>query len=68
MSVLGHVIDFDDARGDGHFASDDGTVLYFHCLSIVDGSRCIAVGARASANRKTGLRGHDEAVDIRPLS
>jgi hypothetical protein len=68
MSSLGRVVDFDDARGDGHFAFDDGTVLYFHCVSIADASRTISPGTRATAVRRTGLQGHDEAVDIRPIS
>ena len=64
MNVCGVVISFDDRRGDGFVRSDEGEDLYFHCVSINDGSRHVDEGERVSARRSVGRRGHDEVVAI----
>ncbi len=58
------VVSFDAARGDGTLRDDGGREFYFHCVTIVDGSRTIDAGARVRARRRVGLRGHDEATDV----
>lgn len=59
------VIDsFDEQRGDGFFRSDDGELLYFHCVSIADGSRSIGVNVQAKGRRAVGRLGRDEIVDV----
>ncbi|HUY17329.1 MAG TPA: hypothetical protein VMV11_07185 [Acidimicrobiales bacterium] len=67
MNVLGVVLSFDDRRGDGLVRSDAGETLYFHCVSINDGSRHVDEGERISARRAVGHRGHDELVSIERL-
>jgi cold shock CspA family protein len=62
--MKGRIEAFDDHRGDGHVRGDDGKSLYFHCVSIADGSRSIALGERVSARRGIGRLGHDEAIEI----
>jgi len=66
--VTGVIEHFDDRRGDGWLRASDGELLYFHCVEIADGSRTIAIGAIVSAQRRVGHVGHDEAIDVRPLS
>jgi hypothetical protein len=44
--------------------SDDGEGLYFHCVSIADGSRSVAIGETVTARRGVGHLGHDEAFEI----
>ena len=65
MEVLrGTVSAFDEARGLGTVTSGTGTRWPFHCVSIADGTRTVAVGASVSfsvAFRVLRL----EAVDIR---
>jgi len=62
--VVGRVTAFDDRRGDGEVVTDDGESLYFHCVSIADGSRTIAVGTAVQADRAVGHRGRDEASNL----
>jgi cold shock CspA family protein len=62
--VRGAVQTFDAQRGDGTIVSDDGEVLYFHCVTIADGSRQIELGTRVRARRAVGRLGGDEAVDV----
>jgi cold shock CspA family protein len=59
----GRVVSFDDASGLGIVATDDGTSHMFHCVSIADGTRSIAVGSSVSfvlVNRHGGI----EAADV----
>jgi cold shock CspA family protein len=65
VTILGVVESFDDRRGDGEILSDQGERLYFHCVSISDGSRTIEVGTRITGRRRTGHRGRDEVSAIR---
>jgi len=64
VNISGVVVYFDDRRGDGFVRSDGGEDLYFHCVSISDGSRHVDEGERVSARRSVGRRGHDEVVAI----
>ncbi len=63
--VTGVITSFDEGRGDGWLSADDGGKYYFHCLAIVDGSRSIAAGARASGFRVVGHLGRDEVIEVR---
>jgi cold shock CspA family protein len=62
--VRGIVETFDVRRGDGIIRSDRGERLYFHCVSIADGSRQIDADVRVEARRRVGHVGRDEAVDV----
>lgn len=42
----GTVTAFDEPKGIGTIAADDGTPYLFHCAEIVDGTRTIDVGER----------------------
>jgi cold shock CspA family protein len=66
--VRGIVETFDERRGDGIIRSDHGERLYFHCVSIADGSRQIDPGARVEARRRVGHVGRDEVVDVTKVS
>jgi cold shock CspA family protein len=66
--VQGVVESFDERRGDGILRSDRDERLYFHCVSIADGSRRIDAGARVRALRRVGHVGRDEVVDVAQLS
>jgi cold shock CspA family protein len=68
VNVLGFVLSFDDRRGDGLVRSDAGEDLYFHCVSISDGSRHVDEGERVSARRSVGRRGHDELIAVDRVS
>ncbi len=61
----GVVIEFDEARGLGALADDEGATTPFQCLAIADGSRSIAVGARVSFDLIPTI-GRYEAWNIRP--
>ena len=62
----GEVAEFDDDSGLGQIASHDGSSVQFHCVSIVDGSRSIPVGARVRF-RITQRLGRAEAVDVEKI-
>lgn len=66
--MLAVVVEFDEARGLGRLACNDGETLEFHCLAIAGGGRTIAVGTVVEADRAVGQRGHDEATRVTPLS
>lgn len=68
MTVEGLVESFNDRRGDGFVVSDAGERLYFHCVSILDGTREISVGQRVTAVRRVGHVGRDELRDVEKLS
>lgn len=44
----GSVTEFDEAKGLGTIATDDGAVFVFHVIEIADGSRTIEVGQAVS--------------------
>ena len=60
----GLVVEFDDPRGIGTVAGDDGSTLPFHCTSITDGTRTIPVGTRVTWRIAAGRLGRWEAVAI----
>ena len=62
--LTGRVAAFDERRGVGELVTEDAEAFFFHCVSIADGSRTIAVGTRVSARRSVGHRGHDEATGV----
>lgn len=59
----GRVVSFDDASGLGVVADASGNSHRFHCISISDGSRTIAVGSMVSYVL-VGRHGDIEAVDV----
>ncbi|MGY6502274.1 MAG: cold-shock protein [Acidimicrobiales bacterium] len=63
--LTGTVAEFDEARGYGAVAGDDGR-WFFHCTAIADGTRTIAEGTSVSFTVVAGRRGLWEAVDLRP--
>lgn len=64
--LLGSVTNFDDARGLGEVTLDEFPAVFpFHCVSIADGTRTIAVGVKVSFLPLLKL-GRREAADIRP--
>jgi cold shock CspA family protein len=65
----GVVAEFDDDRGTGTVAADDGTDYFFHCTAIADGTRTIATGARVRFRVVAGHLGQWEAAEVeaRPL-
>ena len=48
QTLRGTVTVFDEARGLGTVTSVTGTTWPFHCVSLVDGSRTVDVGADVS--------------------
>jgi cold shock CspA family protein len=62
----GVVASFDDHEGAGTVRDAlDGTVWWFHCTRIADGSRLVDVGATVTYRVTTGPTGL-EAVDLAP--
>jgi len=68
VTVIGVVGAFSDLRGDGVILSDAGESLYFHCVSILDGSRTIDVGTVVVGRRQVGHLGCDEVEAVEPAS
>ena len=60
----GSVTTFDEHRGLGEIAADDGTVLPFHCTEIADGTRTIAVGTLVRFDVVAGRLGRWEAGGV----
>jgi cold shock CspA family protein len=61
----GSVTVFDAVRGDGVVTTELGESLYFHCVTIADGSRVVPLGAQVSGIRAVGRLGEDEIEDLR---
>lgn len=66
MSHTGVVASFDDPRGIGVIADDDGADVPFHCTAIADGTRSIDEGVRVRFSLSPGHQGRWEAIDINP--
>ena len=64
----GTVTAFDEHRGIGEIAADDGTVYSFHCTAIADGTRTIAVGVAVEFVVVPGHLGRWEAASIEPAT
>jgi CspA family cold shock protein len=62
--VKGRVSTFDEHRGLGEIAADDGTAYSFHCTEITDGTRTIPVGAVVEFEIVPGHLGRWEAAEI----
>jgi cold shock CspA family protein len=65
-SLTGRVTSFDDRRGIGEIAGNDGVAYPFHCTVIADGSRSIAVGAAVTFEVVAGHLGRWEAHEVQP--
>lgn len=63
----GTVVEFDDPRGYGTVADAGGTLYWFHCTQVTDGTRTIAPGTDVSFEVVAGRRGRWEAVRITPI-
>lgn len=61
----GSVVEFDEASGLGSVQEPSGQRWPFHCVSILDGTRNIPVGARVGFEVAPRV-GRLEAVSIRP--
>jgi cold shock CspA family protein len=57
----GSVAAFDEHRGLGEIAGDDGVTYPFHCTGIADGTRTIEVGASVRFEVVAGRLGRWEA-------
>lgn len=65
LHLTGTVTEFDEYVALGVITDSDGRTWPFHCVSIADGTRTIAVGAHVQF--ETAWRvARVEAVDIRP--
>ena len=64
--IPGTVVGFDAFVGLGSVRADTGETYPFHCVSIADGSRDIAVGAAVTFTVSFHVA-RDEAMDIRPV-
>ncbi len=60
----GTVVEFDEHRGLGVIAGDDGTRYPFHCTQIADGSRTIEIGTSVTFQITAGMSGRLEASAI----
>jgi cold shock protein len=64
---LGGVVDeFDEDRGLGTVAGDDGRRYPFHCTAVSDGSRYVARGTRVFFVPRSGHLGRVEAASLTP--
>jgi cold shock CspA family protein len=61
VTHTGTVTGFDEPRGLGTVADDNGGELPFHCTAIADGSRTIEVGTKVAFERAPGHLGRMEA-------
>ena len=60
----GVVTSFDESVGLGTVGGDDGVDLPFHCTSIANGTRDIAVGAAVRYDVVPGRQGRWEATRL----
>ncbi|HMF84598.1 MAG TPA: cold shock domain-containing protein [Acidimicrobiia bacterium] len=60
----GSVRSFDERRGVGEVATDDGAIFSFHCTAIADGTRRISPGTAVEFAVVAGLPGRWEAAEI----
>jgi cold shock CspA family protein len=61
---IGTVASFEDDRGLGTIADEDGATFDFHCTAITDGSRTIEVGRAVVFVVRPGHRGRLEAREV----
>lgn len=67
-TLTGTVAEFDFDRGLGVVETADGRRLGFHCTSIADGSRRIAVGTAVSFRLAAAPGGRYEAAALTPVA
>lgn len=60
----GSVAEFDEHRGLGTIAGDDGRIYAFHCTGIADGTRTIEVDTEVRFDVVAGRLGRWEAWGI----
>ncbi|MHB1583905.1 MAG: hypothetical protein ACYCU7_09875 [Acidimicrobiales bacterium] len=60
----GTVVEFDEHRGLGTVRDDAGAELPFHCTSLVDGTRSVAVGTPVAFVVAAGHGGRVEARSL----
>jgi cold shock CspA family protein len=60
----GRIDSFDAEVGLGHVIDDDGVRWLFHCTSIADGTRLIAVGTPVRFEVRSGGPGRWEAFAV----
>jgi cold shock CspA family protein len=60
----GKVRSFNERRGLGEIAAEDGKLFPFHCTAIADGTRRIAPGSTVEFDVVAGLPGRWEAAAI----
>lgn len=66
--ATGVVVAFDEDKGYGTVADDDGgEERFFHCAAVADGSRTIEVGTRVAYEVVAGRLGRWEAARLRPV-
>ncbi len=63
----GVVTAFDEPRGLGVVRADDGSTYPFHCTSLADGTRDVALGARVVFVVAAGHGGRYEARAVATL-
>lgn len=67
-STTGVVVGFDEDKGYGTVADDDGgEERFFHCTAVADGTRTIEVGTRVAYEVVAGRLGRWEAARLRPV-
>jgi cold shock CspA family protein len=66
--VRGTVTAFDEHRGIGEVAADDGATYSFHCTAIADGTRTIELGVVVDFVVVPGHLGRWEAAAIEPAT
>lgn len=62
----GVVTSFDEHRGLGTIAGDDGTTFGFHCTAVADGTRTVEEDTRVRFVVVAGRLGRWEAGEITP--
>ena len=66
--MRGTVTAFDEHRGLGELTADDGATYPFHCTTITDGTRAIAVGTVVEFAIVPGHLGRWEASAVEPAT
>jgi CspA family cold shock protein len=64
--LKGVVQEFDEEKGFGTVAGEDGRELFFHCTAIAGGSRTIETGTRVMFEVVAGHLGRWEAANVTP--
>ena len=64
--MKGVVQEFDEEKGFGTVAGEDGRELFFHCTAIAGGSRTIDPGVEVTFEVVAGHLGRWEATDVTP--